>query len=232
MAIVTISHNASLDVVWAELIYTETRLLMHKEAKDLAPEHTAALVRWAKVAAGQRECWRGEILAQILIDIEDEGIDDFTEALSDALLALLGKDRKSARYKRYFKKAPNLVIRMGLESQLAVLKPWKDSLLGEPEKELKDLGTRLGKLLTSGQAAIDKRAAAIAATADHRIREIIRLIDDVNAMRQSTYGILTQRAAEKRLGRDWANRFFRRSQSSNGKKGTKKGGGGGDDPPK
>ncbi|MSP59784.1 MAG: hypothetical protein EXR72_05475 [Myxococcales bacterium] len=42
------------------------------------------------------------------------------------------------------------------------------------------------------------------------MRDIVRLIDDVNGARRSTYGELIKRGEKRKLPVDWPNRFFRR----------------------
>jgi len=210
MAIRTLRHAESLDAIWEELVYTEARLMKDEHAKDLAAHFASLLKRWEKVQQGQRAAWREEIVAQAWVDAEDDALDDTVETVGRALLAADGYDRKAPRFKRYFPKAPNAVMRFGLESELALVRAWPDSLRGEREDELQALGPRVARDVQDGEAAVAARTAAAAGRADHRVREIVRFVDDVNGARRSAYGELIQRAQKKGLPADWPSRFFRR----------------------
>lgn len=226
----TIGYDESLDAIWSELIYTEARLMLDANAEDLAPEFASLLARWEKLGAGQRKVWRAEIIAQVRVDAENDTLDDTTENIGDAVLRAEDKDRTSARYRRYFgARRPSEVIKLGLESQLGVMKPWVEPLKTEPEEELKKLGGRLEGNVETGTAAVEGRATAAVNSTNFRVRERMRFVDDVNAVRDSVHGILAQRASKKRLGKDWPDRFFRRGPGGGRKKngdGEDKGAGG------
>lgn len=81
----------------------------------------------------------------------------------------------------------------------------------EPEPTLQSLGARLEADIIAGEAAVRDRWNAAASTSDHRVREIVRFIDDVNAARRARYGLLIQRAEERSLPADWPHRFFKKS---------------------
>lgn len=213
MAIRTIEQDASLDEVWDILVWEEARLKMDKDAKDLAPEVAEHVTRWKLVHDGQREAWRAEISAQAAVSAGDDDLDDTTTAIDRELLHVAG-ERSSPRYVRYFKKTRSDITRLGLESQLGVVREWPNSLKTEPEKGLQDLGARLAENVNAGDTAVGGRRTSAAATADHRVREIVRFIDDVNAARRTRYGVLIQRGESLGLAKDWPLRFFRRGTSS------------------
>ncbi len=79
-------------------------------------------------------------------------------------------------------------MRLGLESELGKVRPWPESLKTESEKELRKEADSLVKIIAAGDSALAARRSAAAQRADHRVREIVRLIDDVNAARLSVYG--------------------------------------------
>lgn len=213
MAIRTIEHDASLDEIWNILVWEEARLTKDKNASDLAPEVAEHITRWKGVEDGQREAWRAEIIAQAAVSAGDDDLDDTTAAIDRSLIHVTG-ERGSPRYVRYFKKTRSDITRLGLESQLAVVREWSPSLKTETEAELKDLGARLEANVAAGDAAVKDRRASAAATADHRVREIVRFIDDVNAARRTRYGVLIQRGEALGLPKDWPLRFFRRGAST------------------
>ncbi len=223
----TIGYGESLDNIWEELVYTEARLMLDPNAEDLAKEFTAMLARWAKVDAGQRAVWRGEIIAQVRVDAENDTLDDTTDDIGDAVYQAEDKDRTSTRYRRYFgSRRPSEIIKMGLESQLGVVRPWVEALKTEPEKELHALGTRLEGNVETGTVAVEGRMKAATDSTNFRVRERMRFVDDVNGLRDSVHGILAQRAVKKKLGKSWPDRFFRRGPSGGSKKGGDGEGGG------
>lgn len=213
MAINTIQYDDSLDLIWSVLVYEEARLLKDKDASDLAAEAGALVERWAQINAGQRSAWRAEIVAQAGVDTEDDALDDTVGELDNELLRAF-RDRDAPQRRRYFKKARHEVVRLGLESELEVVRAWPASLKTEGEAALQALGARLEGDIARGDAAVEERQRAAAATADQRVREIVRFVDDINAARRTRYGVLIQRAEERRLPKDWPGRFFKKSSQA------------------
>lgn len=211
MTIHTISQEASLDSIWEDLVFSEARMTSDLNAADFAATMGELVERCESVRTGQYKAWRAEIVAQANVAAADDNLDDTVDGIDEGLQHAEGRDRSSKRYKRYFALAPHAVIRLGLESQLGKVRGWPESLKTEPEKELRKLGETLLKNVDAGDAALAGRRTAAAQRADHRVREIARLIDDVNAARLSIYGTLVTRGAELKLAKDWANRFFRRT---------------------
>jgi hypothetical protein len=64
-------------------------------------------------------------------------------------------------------------------------------------------------VVDSGNQVLERRRKAAAARGDHRVRSVATLMDDINSARQSLFGTLTKLAADNRLSRNWADRFFR-----------------------
>lgn len=212
MTIYTIPKDSSLDHVWTFLVYEEGRLLTHNDAADLAPDAGQLLARWAIVNEGQRAVWRTEILAQARVDGRDDKMDDTVIALDDELLRSV-PDRDSARYRRYFKQPRHEIVRLGLESEIEEVRTWPGSLKTEPEPPLQALGVALEADVAAGEDAVRQRQFALAATADHRVREVNGFIDEVNAARRTRYATLIQRADERGLPKSWPQRFFRKGPS-------------------
>lgn len=207
----TIGHDEGLDTLWSELVYTLARLRAKALTRDLATNVEALLARVAKAMAGQREVWRAEIEAQAQVDEADDDLDDLVDGVDKELRRALDEDRADPRYKRYFGVAPNEVIRLALGSELEKVRGWPKSLAGEPEKPLEALSKPLATAVTAGDAALEGRTEAAAARADQRVREIYALVDDVNAFRESLFGILIGRGVANKLPKTWAARFFRKS---------------------
>ncbi|MCK6589933.1 MAG: hypothetical protein HUU21_14655 [Polyangiaceae bacterium] len=210
MSINTIQYSDSLEFIWTVLTWEEARLLKDKNAADLAPEVNDLIERLNAISAGQRKAWRAELVAQAGVDACDDEIDDVVDDVDNELLRA-DRDRDAPRYKRYFKKPRHAIVRLGLESEIEQVRTWPESLKTEPEKALKKLAARLEEVIAAGDAAVEERQRAAGRTSDHRVRDIVRFIDDVNAARRTRYGLLIQRAEELKLGPDWPNRFFRKS---------------------
>lgn len=207
----TLTQGQSLDSTWADLTFTEARLLGDTNAKELAPAVTQLRQGVERVRNGQLDSWRGEVFAQAAVDTADDALDDWVHDLDVALKHILSGDTTSPRYRRYFPLAPSSLIRMGLESELGRVRSWADSLASENEPELKELGERLRTLIAQGDTALEGRRKAAAQRNDHRVRSIASLIDDINNARLSLYGTLARKAAELRLPRNWPDRFFQRA---------------------
>ena len=206
---VLLRANDSLDSAWEELIYSEARLLAagHKP-------HAASMGKSLKaldaLQASQRGGWRREIIAQAHVDVADDDLDDDVAKLGLDLLHLEGGNRKSTRFKLYFKAGVSVIVRLGLESQIPVVRAMATQLASEPEKTLKEHAKRLAAVLKRGDVAVEERRTAAAERGAHRAREIIRYIDDLNALRTSVHAELTIHAGKASLPRDYADRFFKR----------------------
>ena len=206
-----LTQELSLDSTWADLTFTEARLLGDANAKELAPAFTELRQRVEIVRSGQRDIWRDEVVAQAAVNAADDALDDCVHDLDVALMHIVSGDTTAPRYRRYFPVAPSSIIRMGLESELGRVRAWVDSLMSESEEALKALGARLHTVVALGGAALESRRKAGAQRSDHRVRSIAVLIDDINNARLSLYGTLARKAAELRLPRNWPDRFFQYS---------------------
>ena len=214
MTIRILRDSESLNAIWEELVFTEARLQGDSQAQEFAPSISDLLARLEQVKNGQLGVWREEVAAQAAVDTFDDQLDDWVRALDSALLRVVGENAKAPRYRRYFPVAPSSIIRMGPENELTRVRSWADSLATEPEGDLQELGAQLKNLIVQGDAALERRRNSATACADHRVREITTLVDDINAARLSLFGVLTKKAADLRLSHDWANRFFRHATRS------------------
>lgn len=210
MAMRTLSADESVDTIWEELVYTEARLRGDPRTSDLAAPVTEQLERLDGVRRGLWGVWRAEVLAQAAVDSADDDLDDSVDGLGKELLTTVGHDRKHPRFTRYFSQSPSMVIRKGLQAELEQVRGWPASLATEAEAPLQQRGHDLEGRITQGDAAIAQRLQAANARADYRVRQLYTFIDDVNAVRRSLYGELTKRAVEKKLAKDWPERFFKR----------------------
>ena len=202
----TIPANASLYTVWQRTVYTERRLQRNKLTVDLAPPFAVLASRCKIELVAQLDHWGAEIGAQAAVDEADDALDDTTNEIV-AEVKHLDRKTNNARLKRYLGKSTGSgVVRLGLASQLKVMRTWPGALASEPEASLKSLGERLAGDITVGTAADDERAT-------HRARNITSLIDDLNALRTTTLGRLVVRATKNKLPSDWPRRFFFRART-------------------
>lgn len=209
MSIRTLRDSLSMDSLWEELVFTESRLLGDEHAKEFVPTVRQLVDRLERVRAGQLSAWRDEIAADAAVAEADDLLDDWVHALDVALLGILEQDTLSPRYRRYFSDAPSSIMRLRLESQIARVRPWIEALAIEPERRLQDLGLRLRGLVDKGNAALERRRRAAATRLSHRLCAIKPMIDDINGTRRALFGTLTKKAVDLHLPRPWPNRFFR-----------------------
>lgn len=208
MSIRSITHKESLDGVWEDLTYSEARLLSDADARDLAPAVSGLIDRCEKIRQEQRATWRAEIGAQAAVDAADDALDAAVLGCNEALLEVVRQDRSHPRYQRYFKRAPSLVLRLGLQSEMEVVGAWPDSLATEPEEPLKMAGQALSMAIAIGEGALEARRKAASERSDQRVRGVLPFLDDANRVRLSLYGELVRRGVEKKLGKGWARGFF------------------------
>lgn len=211
MAVRMLQDSDSLDSIWEECVYSEARLAHDEHAKDLTPVMGKLVARVEKTWQSQRAVWRAEILAQAGVDATDDELDVQVTELSQALLLVTKGDRKHPRFVRYFSESPTHIVRLGLQSEVERVRGWPASLKGETEKPLIQLGKGIDATLSAADKVLADRVAAASARADHRVREIVALVEDANAARLSVYGALALRVEKHGLPRDWPSGFFRRA---------------------
>jgi hypothetical protein len=208
MAVPYLEPTQAIDNAWGQLVYTRARVKHDPNARDLLPQIEALIERCKQLRTEQLGAWEGEIDAQAGVDAANDALDattvDFGRALDNEI-----RDRRSPAYKRYFAVAPSDIVVLGLESELERVRSWPDYLAGEESATLEAFGDRFREHIAAGDDAVEARRMAAAARANHRATAINRFFDDVNGARQSLHALLTQRAVERRLGRHWADRFFR-----------------------
>jgi hypothetical protein len=209
MAIRILTENDSLETLWSELVYTEARLANDARVARLAAPIEALLVRVEKIRSGQLAAWRAELQAQAAVDAADDSLEDAVDMMAKDILHAANQDRTHPTYTRYFSRPSNAVLRLGLESELSVVSTWTESLRVEEERAIAVHAKPLEKIIATGKDALEQRAKAQAARAEHRHREMQRLTEDVNAARRSLYGVLVQRGQEAGMPRDYADRFYR-----------------------
>jgi len=150
MTIPMLRETSSLESFSEELVFTETRLLVDDLAKELAPPITQLLARAREVREAQFGTRHDEVAAQAAVAAVDDQLDDLVRELGKTLLRVVNDDTRSPLYLRYFSYTPSAIIRLGLESEIARVRGWVDSLCSEPEAALQELGARLRKVRSIG----------------------------------------------------------------------------------
>jgi hypothetical protein len=213
MAIQTLSTEMSIDALKDDNDYTRARMTHDRDAKDLAPQFEALSARIKETRLGQWDAWEREVLAQARVDAANAALDEVTTDYARDLLYVV-RDRESPRFRRYFAVAPNELVRLGLQSQIEKTRTWPALLAAETDATLSAYAERFRAAIEEGDAALEERRNAAAARATHRVEVILPLFDDVNAARQSLYGLLLQRGVERKRDRQWAASFFRHGARS------------------
>jgi uncharacterized protein (UPF0147 family) len=204
------STQSLVNVVWLHLAYLVSRLASDPRTAEHVPAATALLGRVENTLVTQRAARFGQIAAQAKIDYLNYTLDKSVVRCSRALLNLPDIDQDTAhpRYARYYKEPLSKITRLALEPELRIVRAWIESLRGEPEPEVQVFAQLFQDNVTAGEEAIRQRDGARAAKKDHQVREVIRLIDDINKDLKVIHSKLSAKAAEQKLGADWADSFF------------------------
>ncbi|HRI68579.1 MAG TPA: hypothetical protein PK156_30330 [Polyangium sp.] len=151
-----------------------------------------------------------------LIDVADQDLDDFVDELDTVLLRLVGKERSDPLYAYYFgRKRPHELKRPILAGQLQTMRDYVQPLKTATNAELATLGARLETLIANADVAVARQHRAAESIKTFRnLGERKVCIDELNALRKATAGILSEmphKHPEKRLPTDYADRFFKRA---------------------
>ena len=208
------SETEAPSILVDESRYTEALLSADEDSADLTQGFTDFTKTAKTTIDGQGDCWHGEIIAQAMVDRQNYFLDQETTLFERALRRAIedagdGSAIKSLRYKSYFKEELGRLRARGLETQVATMKVWPALLRAEPEAQLKDWATVFEARFTKAEAALQARREAQAKTRTHRLQELLPLYAKADSLRQETHGELSKRAAQKNLGRDWPDSFFR-----------------------
>jgi hypothetical protein len=172
----TIPASASLYTVWQRTVYTERRLQRNKLTVDLAPPFAVLASRCKTELIAQLDHWGAEIGAQAAVDEADDALDDTTNEIV-AEVKHLDRKTNNARLKRYLGKSTGSgVVRLGLASQLKVMRTWPGALASEPEASLKSLGERLAGLLSRMNAGPVRAAMRAPSTRAFLLPRLPRLM--------------------------------------------------------
>lgn len=219
MAPKILTCNQSLEVIHDEVFFTQAATAADPEAAKFSPSFELLLSKqWQPVMDKEQALRRAILSAQAQRAGVDRRLDGWTDRFHNALLIATNNRRDVADYTRYFDGTPPSVLkRPVLGTQLQTQTGWVASIKGSSVPQLAMLGTELETLVAEGHKAEQALREARSKMKDFRtIGESKALLDQVNSLRQATFGSLATLVHEqpkKRLASDWPARFFRHDSS-------------------
>jgi len=219
MAPKILTCNQSLEVIHDEVFFTQAATAADPEAAKFSPSFELLLSKqWQPVMDKEQALRRAILSAQAQRAGVDRRLDGWTDRFHNALLIATNNRRDVADYTRYFDGTPPSVLkRPVLGTQLQTQTGWVASIKGSIVPQLAMLGTELETLVAEGHKAEQALREARSKMKDFRtIGESKALLDQVNSLRQATFGSLATLVHEqpkKRLASDWPARFFRHDSS-------------------
>ena len=215
MAPKILTCNQSLEVVYDEVFFTQAATAADPDAAKHSPSFELLLSKqWQPALDKERALRRAILSAQAQCAGVDRRLDGWTDRFHNALLIATSNHRNVADYTRYFGgKPPSVLKRPVLGAQLQTQSGWVASIKGSSVPQLAMLGAELETLVAEGHKAEEAlREARAKMKAFRAVGERKALFDQVNSLRQATYGTLATLVHEqpkKRLGSDWPASFFR-----------------------
>ena len=219
MAPKILTCNQSLEVIHDEVFFTQAATTADPDAAKFSPSFELLLSKqWQPVMDKERALRRAILSAQAQRVGVDRRLDGWTDRFHNALLIATNNRRDVADYTRYFDGTPPSVLkRPVLGTQLQTQTGWVASIKGSSVPQLAMLGTELETLVAEGHKAEQALREARSKMKDFRtIGESKTLLDQVNSLRQATFGSLATLVHEqpkKRLASDWPASFFRHDSS-------------------
>jgi hypothetical protein len=198
------------DFIWYYLVYSEARLLNDENAKEYAAKITALIKEVEVTWQGQRTAWRAEIAAQAKVDAANYHLDHQTKRFARILLSQedIALNTNHPRYKRYFSIALSRIVKLALEPQIKITRPWLESIKTEGEAAVRAFFDIFTGIVHSGEEALKNQEKATGARKDHRVRDINSLVKRINDTCQEIYGALKAKAPSLNLPPEWVDGFF------------------------
>jgi hypothetical protein len=222
----TLADDTSLLTLWGEAVYYRGALSRDILSKLLAAEVEPFLTRIKDTLLGQLDNWAEEDAAQADCDGENYALDGTVERFAEDKIDDLRERnpgwkaqdaREASEFLLYFKTGrPYDVIKLALEAELKAIKTFPEQAGQEGSPGLQAYGPLFAGHLTTGEAALSRRAQAAAGTATHRVREIEKLIADFNDLRGRHYEALLGIARQNQRPRSWAEQFARKGAAPSG----------------
>ena len=194
-----------LDENEAEVFFTRSGLKADPDASDLLPLTDGWLVMVDEVRTKERTAREAQGDADAARVVANGRLDRACERFGDELYLAVDKARGAARWRQFFPVAVSKFVRQALPKQLARVHGWLQSKDPVLENHRMNLET--------GAHAVDVALARTAAVATVRGEARIareELAENLTRERDGLHDVLTVRARERGLPRDWADQFFRK----------------------
>ncbi len=198
-----INSDFTYDEMENEILYTRAGLAADPDASDLVSitEDWVAIVERAR--AQDRAARTANHEAAALRSVANRRLDAQCRDFGRDLAAALKNDRKSPRWTRFFRTTVDAFIAQPLSAQAAAVIGW----LSIEDEVLARHAEWLGRWAHAAQAALTTTNASAQVRGSASIaRE--SAAEDLTKSRDGLEVILTQRALERNLGRDYAPGFF------------------------
>jgi len=203
-----IDAATTFDDMESEILYTRAAVEADPDARDLLPSTDGWMALVDEARARGRDAREAVARADAQRRVANGRLDAACTSFGDALILAVGKDRASARWRRFLTggiSTMSAFIRQPLAQQVTSVKLWL-GITDEPSLEphraaLTEWSTATDGALTSTGATATLRGTAAV------VRE--RVAEDLTRARDGLDAALTQRATERRLPRGWASLFFR-----------------------
>lgn len=212
----TLSYESLLTDVRSHISFTARRLRAQSLTQSLAPTFEALLAAWTPLH--QKELELTDKVDDTVIDATaiDSELNAFALRISNAVLELTSKNRNHSLYEHFFGGKPlHVFTRPILGGQLEAMRQWIPSLAQSGHASLAALSADLPPLIKKADEVVAARAMAEQALRLFReIGERKQFIDEVNAARKETHGVLST-LPHKHTGLPvrFADGFFKRDRA-------------------
>ncbi|MBI4817471.1 MAG: hypothetical protein HY791_14515 [Deltaproteobacteria bacterium] len=179
--------------------------------EDLAPELVSRVAGWQPKIEEQRQAAEAladqDAMASAAVAGANYAMDVTVEGFGDDLLRACGKDRKSSRFRAFFKTSVSEFKRQPFPDQVRAMRAWFDGGVQEPV--LDRHAAQLEKQVQRGERALKLDVAV-----DGRRAELKKarqaLAEWLTGERDDLHDDLSKLAREKGFGRDWPDTLFRK----------------------
>lgn len=197
--------DISFDEADDEIIFTRAALLADPDAKDLITETDDWMGYVDKARSIERDARIAKAEADAERSVANDRFDDACILFSDDLYLDVGKDRSVARWLMFFSVPVHRFVRQALDKQMGKVGGW---LSGSQDPVLEKHRGHLDAWLKACDTAVGKqRSAAVMAGTAKLTRE--EMADALTRERDGLFELLSARARERKLPRDWPSRFFK-----------------------
>jgi hypothetical protein len=211
-AMQTLGKQSSSQVYWDDLVFLEAALLASPDLAALAAPVSELLGEFDALQARKMAARRAHIQARARASVADAGLDLGIRELRNAALFLVGQHREAPAFRALFKGSLQDEIRHALKKQVEVAQQKLDALSPKlfDEAFRQAQQAALAPLIAQGRDALEGLRHASVSAAELKLDEDAWK-DEVAAVRQSVYGELLKQAAQRGLGKGWAESFFDRA---------------------